>query len=120
MRRTLNHFDPAGPKRRPAFSAYRHIPRYAETMERVEAERDQMLGLIAEASGGTNLELVVSEIARNATDNCVSFDEALYLRWRYCREQQDARERIAALRVRIGAGSAQGTPEAPELFLRTE
>jgi hypothetical protein len=115
MRTTLKHFDPAGPKRRPAFSAYRHIPRYVETMERVEAERDQMLGFVAAATGGAPLE-----IARNAADNCVSFDEALYLRWRYCRKQQDARERIAALRVRIGAGSAQGTPEAPELSLRTE
>ena len=107
MRRTLSYFDPARPRRRPAFSGYRHIPNYKKAMELVEVERDRMLDLVMRASGGdATPEGVASEIARLASEICVSFDEALYLRWRYCRDQQDARERIAALRARIGVGGA--------------
>jgi hypothetical protein len=107
MRRTLDYFNPAGPQKRPAFSGYRHIPNYVKSMELVEAERDKMLDLVLKVSGcDATRDRVVAEIARNAAGMCVSFDEALYLRWRYCRDQQEARERIAALRARIGAGGA--------------
>lgn len=120
MRRTISYFDPIGSRKRLAFSSYRHIPNYERSMEQVEAERDRMLDLILGASGSdATPEGVLSEISRIASEICVSFDEALYLRWRYCRDQQDARERIAALRARIRASGAQYDPlEAPEPSLR--
>ena len=105
MRKNFMLRGAAGPKKSLAFSKYRHIPKYEESMALVTAERDRMLDLIHEASSGESTpEGLIAEIARNAADMCVSFDEALYLRWRYCRDQMNARQRIAALRDRIGAG----------------
>lgn len=85
--------------RRPAFSSYRHIPHYRKTMERVEAEREQMLAFILETSDkATSVDQVVAEIASSASSLSVSFDEALFFKWRYCRNLHEACERIAALR----------------------
>lgn len=85
--------------RRPAFSSYRHIPNYRKTMERVEAEREQMLAFILAVSGEqTSVNQVISEIASSASSLSVSFDEALFFKWRYCRNLHEACERIAARR----------------------
>lgn len=84
--------------RRPAYSSYRHIPNYRETMERVELERDQMLAFISSVSGDhISVDHVVAEIASSASSLCVSFDEALFFKWRYWRNFHEACEQAAAL-----------------------
>lgn len=84
--------------RRPAFGGYRRIPHYTETMRCVEAERDQMISFISSVSGERkSVEQIVSEIASSASSLCVSFDEALFFKWRYWRNFNEACKQAATL-----------------------
>jgi hypothetical protein len=93
-------WNPLVSSRRPPFNQYRHIPNYQKTMERVASERDQMLAFLLTVSDEhTTLEQLVTEIGRSATALRVSFDEALFFKWRYFQNLQKACEMIEDTRL---------------------
>jgi predicted O-linked N-acetylglucosamine transferase (SPINDLY family) len=73
------------------WKSYRHIPHYQKTLTKVKNERNEMLALVLQISSDhTDLQQVVNEIAQTANNLSVSFDEALFYKWRYYKNLQNA------------------------------